>query len=405
MNPFPILIRIAAGFVLATLAACGGGGGGGGGTTPVVYSGNTSQAAVTTMNASRLTANLFGSNETAGIIGGTSIQGGTPAPSATGMEGVTRTLNRAARRGLAQVKPTRSAQGPTSGVAQPVNFTLGCTGGGSVNTTGTLDDVTFTGTFTVTFNNCVEEGLTLNGPLTIQILAFQPFTCGLNPEDGIPTNFIATTSRITIRGNGVSIDAGGSLQVLTGIISFPMGMETVTNNLINLNNLTGVMTKAENLISTGNLDFVCTPTSISNLIFSGRVFDNVHGFVDVSTPTPFAFASVSQMFPNSGQMVLLGNTSGVVVTALSSTRVQLQPDTDGDGTGDGFMALMNWTDLGGPIGADIGNSDADQMHNSWETFYGMDPTVPGHDVLDNDGFDGNNLTEYQNGTNPNVVGM
>lgn len=33
MNTFPILIRIAAGFVLATLAGCGGGGGGGGGTT------------------------------------------------------------------------------------------------------------------------------------------------------------------------------------------------------------------------------------------------------------------------------------------------------------------------------------------------------------------------------------
>jgi hypothetical protein len=373
--------------MLLFLAGCGGGGGGGGGggLPALVYSGSSSQANVTTNNSSRLAANVFGSSDTVGIIGGTSIEGGAPAPSATGMEGVARTLNHATRRALASASGRRAV---ASGVAVPFDETEPCElNMGTVRTNGTLDNVTGTGSFTITFNNCLAAGLTLNGSLAAQVHAADLFTCG-----GIPTNFTANTSRITIRGSGVSVDAGGSLQVLTDIFSFPMATETVINNLINLNNLTGVMTMAENLVSTGTLDFVCTPNTISNLIFTGRIFDNANGFVDVSTPTPLAFASTSQVFPNSGEMLLAGNASGVTVTALSSTRVQLQR------TGDSFMALMNWTDLAGPIGLDIGDGDSDGMHNSWETFYST--VNPGDDP---DGADGDNLAEYTNGTNPNVA--
>jgi hypothetical protein len=236
-----------------------------------VYNGSTIQAPVTRFNASRLAANVFGSNDTAGIIAGISMEGGVPVPSATGMEAVARTLNRAARRAVAQVKPTRSAQGPISGV------TLSCPGGGSANTTGTLDNVT------VTFNNCVEGGLTLNGSLAIQVLAFISFACGPDPDDVIPTDFIVTVPRVTIRGTGVSVDGGGSLRAQ---INLGLSTETDTNNLITLNNLTGVMTQGQDLISTGTIDFICSPTSISNLTFNGRIFDNVHGYVDVSTIAP-----------------------------------------------------------------------------------------------------------------------
>jgi hypothetical protein len=66
---------------------------------------------------------------------------------------------------------------------------------------------------------------------------------------------------------------------------------------------------------------------------------------------------------------------------------------------------MNWTDLTGPIGADIADTpDGDGMHNSWETFYGLSPNNAADAGVSNDGADGTtNLQEYQAGTNPNVL--
>jgi hypothetical protein len=379
--------------MLLFLAGCGGGGGGGGGggnLPALVYSGSSSQATVTTTNASRLAANVLGSADTANIIAGISTEGsGSERATSGGLAGVARTLNHATRRALAGgLRPV--APGVT------INETDPCENGvGSVRTTGTLNDVTFTGTLSVTFQNCLAAGLTLNGTLDVQVLAFDQATCG-----GIPTNFIGSTQRITVRGNGVSADAGGSLQVVTSVFPFPMGTETVTNNLVNLNNLTGVMTKAENLVSTGTLDFVCTPTSISGLSFSGRIFDNTHGFVDVTTITLLQITT-SQVFPNTGEIRLAGGGNPLHVRALSPIQVELQFDTNADNMGDGFAARMKWTELSGPIGADIADADGDGMHNSWETFYGGDLVPTNNNDLDG----GDNLAEYQASTNPNVAGQ
>jgi hypothetical protein len=387
--------------MLLFLAGCGGGGGGGGGDgglPALTYSGNTSQASVTTLNASRLAANIYGSSDTARIITGTSIEGGNTATDAgAGLEGVARTLNRATRAALASVRPAGSAQGAASGAAVPVDVTEPCDGGmGSVRTTGTIDNMTGAGTLTATFTNCLFGANSLNGQATITVIAFDLFTCG-----GLPTNFIVSIPRVTLRGPGTSIDAGGSLQVLTSIISFPTATETVTSNLVNLNNLTGVMTKAQDLVSTGMLDLVCTPTSISGLTFSGKIFDNVHGFVDVSTIAPLQIA-LPQTFPSTGEIRLAGNGTALHVTALSSTRVQLQFDTNADNAGDGFAALMNWTDLSGPVGADIGDTDGDGMHNSWETVNQLNPNA--NDSAGNpDGDAFTNIQEYQNGTNPQAA--
>jgi hypothetical protein len=352
-----------------------------------VYSGSTSQATVTAMNASRLSADVFGSADTAGTLIGTSVDGGVSGRTTSGgLAGVARTLNHATRRALTGVRRAGAA-GVTFNETEP------CSGGGSVNTNGTIDDNTLTGTLTITFNNCTELGLTLNGSATAQVLEFDQVACG-----GMPTNFVATTSRITVRGNGVSADAGGSLQVITNI---PTSSESVTSNLTNLNNLTGVMTKAEGLFSGGTLNSVCAPSSISNLAFNGQIFDNVHGFVDVSTIT-LGQANLSETFPNTGEIRLDGAAGTALhVRALSSTQVELQFDTNGDNAGDGFAARMNWTDLTGPIGADIADTpDGDGMHNSWETFYGLDPQVD-DSALDREPDGANYLAEYIAGTNPN----
>ena len=121
--------------------------------------------------------------------------------------------------------------------------------------------------------------------------------------------------------------------------------------------------------------------------------------MDVTTITLLQITT-SQVFPNTGEIRLAGGGNPLHVRALSPIQVELQFDTNADNLGDGFAARMKWTELSGPIGADIADTDLDGMHNSWETFYGgnLNPTD------DNDLNGGDNLAEDQARTKPHVAG-
>jgi hypothetical protein len=99
-------------------------------------------------------------------------------------------------------------------------------------------------------------------------------------------------------------------------------------------------------------------------------------------------------------MLLTGDANRTIrVTALNSTLVQLQLDTDGDGTVDN-TARLKWTELSGPVGSNLADNDGDLMHNSWETVYMLNPDDAADATADNDGDTFNNLAEYMAGTNP-----
>jgi hypothetical protein len=381
--------------LLLLLTACGGGGGEGGGALPALtYSGSTSQATVSTTNASRLTANILGSGDAAGIIGGASLEGGSsPSEAGGGVLSSTRRLARISRDTLVRVHQATVAGRPVAGVI-PIDETVLCDSG-SARIFGTLAD-DGTGTLAISYSDCRFGDETVNGQGTVRVDVFD-LVLG-------PTDFTVSFSRATIRGTGISVDGGGSLRVQL-FVPGP-NSETLTSNLVTLDNLTGVMTLAENLVFENTYDDIFFPSSIASATVTGRIYDNANGFVDVTTLVLLAFGTLTQLFPDSGTVLLAGNGTAVVVTALSSTRVRLQFDTNGDSVGDGFSALMNWTDLSGPIGADIGDTpDGDGMHTSWETFYGLDPSNNADATADNDAADGDNLAEYQAGTDPNVAGM
>lgn len=386
------LVSIGAITVLG-IAGCGGGGGGSGGELPaLVYSGNTSQAVVTPFNASRLTANVIGSDDTAGTILGVSVEGGNATQyRGSGLADLTRRLSREFRDTAARAKQASSAQQVAPGVA--VNETESCVGGGSVRTFGTLDDFNGTGTLTVVFSNCVMDGDTLNGQGTIRV---DGVDFSLNPP--LPTNFTVSFPRLTLRGPGVSVDAGGSLGVsLTTFVN----IETITANLVHLDNNAGRMTKTENLVFVNVYDNIFFPTRVDSSTVNGQAFDQVLGFVVIATPLPLRFNSISQLFPDVGQLLLTGAAnSSVLVTAVDSLIVMLELDTDGDTVVDN-TARMRWTELSGPVGDDLGDTDGDGMHNSWETARsGFSPTDPSDALLDNDNDGATNLMEYVGGSDP-----
>jgi len=365
--------------VLLLLTACGGGGGGGdGGPAPVAYSGNTSAATVTPTNASKLTANVIGGNDTATVIVGVSIENGDAAQDlGGGVMGLALRLNRTFRETVIRAEQERSTQRIVTAVI-PVDVTEPCDGGnGSTRTSGTLQD-DGTGTLAISFSNCLIDGVTLNGPGTLSIGEF---------------DFAISFARLTLRGPGLSVDAGGSLNVQ---LDLGNNMETITANLVSLNNNTGETTKSEQLV------IVSVPTSSTSFTsnISGRVFDHVHGYVDVTTDQLLVFGTLTQLFPDSGQIMLTGASNGRIrVTALSATLVKLELNLNFDDIIDN-TAILKWTELGGPVGSDLGDTDSDGMHNSWETANGLNPLDPADAAGNMDGDAFTNLQEYLAGTDP-----
>jgi len=384
----PFLIAASA---AALLAACGGGGGGGGGgsESPVQYSGNSSAAVVTSGNASGLVANVFGSGDSTAIVTGLSVtEGGRPAADAAGgLIGLGRRLNQLSRNALAASRP---APGLVRGLI-PVEETELCDSG-SVRTFGTLNDDA-TGTLNVQYNDCRIGDETLSGQATLRIDAF---------DSGfvLATDFTFSFPRLRLRGTGLSVDIGGTLRTQLAIGS---QTETITENLVSLDNLSGRMTKSENFVVVSVFDDLLAPSLITSSI-SGRIFDSVDGYVDISTLMPLTFGDVNQLFPGSGQTLLVGaGNRSVRVTALSLIRVRLDLDLDADTVYE-TRALLRWTDLSGPVGADLGDADGDGMHNAWETANGLSPSNAADAADDNDGDNATNLEEYEGGTDPNNAG-
>jgi hypothetical protein len=137
----------------------------------------------------------------------------------------------------------------------------------------------------------------------------------------------------------------------------------------------------------------------------GRLFDSLEGFVDITTTTPLAFGSPTQLFASSGEIILTGaavtgaGNRRVRAVAVSSNVVKLDLDLDGDGTFD-RTAFLKWTELTAPAGADLADTDKDGMHDSWERANGFNANDPADALLDPDGDLANNLAEYRAGTNP-----
>ena len=375
----------ATGIALAMLVSCGGGGGGGGGggTAPLQYSGNTSAAVITTGNAAALTANITGGTDVAQAT--SSIMPSNQAASAQGAIDLNRELTRAFRSTLGKLG---SGDGGLTSV--PIDSgPLPCDNGGTVRVVGDVDPLSGRGTATVTYTNCQVDQDVLNGQATMRIDA------AVTGVVFTPTDFTITFTRLTVRGT-VNTDIAGSVRIVADIF---LNRETITQNVVALHNNTGRMTKSENMIYVNQYDNINNPTTFTETM-TGRLFDSIHGFVDIATVTPLVFSDAGQAFPNGGVLQLAGaGARQIQATALSSDRVKIALDID-NVPGFEAVAFLGWTELSGPLGADLGDSDLDGMHNSWETANpsANDPAVD----TDGDGF--SNLSEYLGGGNPAAGG-
>ena len=369
------------------VAACGGGGGGGGSPGGIPYVGTINPAAITTTNAARLVSNVVGASDASEIIVGpaaviSSPQGATDESSQSGLA---HRLNAHFHDTLMRVlsQPPGTTQ-PTAAIT--VDEPLDCPDGGSGRVSGTLND-DGTGTLTVTYNDCRSGEDMLRGTVTLRVDAF-------DLTYFIPTDATFSFPVLTLTTSNSTESVSGSLRDQVNVVT---NTETLTANTVTRDDLSGDMQKVENLIIVGVYDNLLFPSSYSETI-TGRVFDSVYGYVDVTTVTKLVFSSINQLFPNGGQLRLTGAANARIrVSAQSAVLVKLELDLNGDSVYE-TPATLKWTDLGGAVGADLGDTDGDGMHNSWETVNGLDPSNAADAGLDKDGDGFINLQEYLAGT-------
>src|SRR4051812_36784874 len=223
----------------------------------------------------------------------------------------------------------------------------------------------------------------------------------VDPNDIIPTHFTLSSARLSLRGS-VNLSTRGTIR---DVVDIPANKEAITQNVVALNFDTGRMIKSE-LTSADTYDNIrkLTPILLTHSI-SGRVFDSTHGFVTIETLADLRFVTATQLFPSGGEVILTGaNNRRIQLVANSDTRVTLGLDLDG-AVGFERRVSLAWTDLTGPIGSDLRDTDHDGMHNSWETAFGLDPNNTPADAdadPDDDGF--TNSAEYVGGGNPRLSG-
>jgi hypothetical protein len=369
--------------ICVSVAGCGGGGGGGGGdgaapAIPVTYSGSTAAATLTALNAGQIVANLTGGT---GVVGSTGAAAGGSSNDRGALD-IARQLNHAFDRSV--IRPKGGS--PTGAI--PINDTSPCDSGGSVTISGTVSD-NGTGTVSVTYSACQSaNGYIMSGLASLRIDAFD---LGLF----LPTDGTLTFTRLTVRG-AFSADITGSLRTQVNVAT---NSETLTENVVTLYVSSGRLTKSENLAWTDVYDNVFSPTSYVESI-NGRLYDSVHGYVDISTVSPFVFGSLLQEFPHAGEVVGTGaGNSRVSVAGLSHVLAKISVDLDGNGIYE-RTARLAWDAFGGPAGADLNDDDGDGMHNSWETAFMLNPANGADGGSDADGDGQSNLAEYLAGSNP-----
>jgi len=320
---------------LALLSACGGGGGGdsggtGGGTgaAPVaITSGNQTSVARATVAGSFPVAQT----QTAG--------GASPAAAPVGAQ----VLNAALRQAMAALAgQRRSIQSATAHPAATSSQQSAC--GVSGTLTVTFDDRDNNGTesvgdvVTVAFSQCRDSSTTLLNGSVVVTLTSVPTSAqiGANASlqsftvvDGGLTSTINGTAALTETDTDTESD--DTLTIASGGLS--VGLSSANyNDTINYSSGMRIVTRElSNGQTSLTLDGSFTASSIG-------------GQVTLATLVPVVQLP-ADTYPSSGQVRVTGASgSTLLMTAANATQVQLQLDSNGDGSYDS-TTLVNWSTL------------------------------------------------------------
>ena len=368
--------------------------GGDDGPTSISYSGNTNPAVISRSNAARLVGNVLIGQTIVGSSSGGAAKGVTSIDTTAQGIGLAQFPNRLVQmvRNTMKSSPVLLSRSIALQARTDLDETETCdNNAGSLRITGFIED-NGTGTLTLDYINCREGEETLDGTVTAQINAFD-FVFS------IPTDAIYNFEILTITSSTINASLSGSIysKISTGTET----EQLIVDELIARNNVTDEMLMIRNHVSVIDYDNIFSPSSFSETI-TGRIYDSTHGYVDFSTIVAIKFGSITQEYPDSGQLLLTGSlNSGIRITVISNTHTSFDLDLDGDTTFE-ITHTVSWAEI--EAETDLIDTDDDGMHDSWEQSNGFDPNNSEDINLDGDIDGASNIEEYKGGADPNDGG-
>ncbi|HEX5056282.1 MAG TPA: hypothetical protein VFX02_07260 [Gammaproteobacteria bacterium] len=238
-----------------------------------------------------------------------------------------------------------------------------------------------TGIYVVDQEMCLIDGFVFDGQTTYEIDIFDFFT-GQIILGTMSFNLLTTTQ-------------GAMSSASSGSMEFYSDYE-IDHTIFNV-----IYESGDRIIKLENMSFQAQYSSDmadGNFIetISGRVYDSNVGYVDVETAQTFQY---EDHVPVGGELLLTGGNGKARLEVPGGTGFTFDLDADGDDVFEN-SATINLPWIASGENADIGDDDGDGMHNSWETYCGLDPAVADGDA-DFDGDSISNLDEYLLASRPN----
>lgn len=338
---------VVAGF-LATfmLGGCGGGGGGdnGGGGGSVEYTGNTGAAIISEENASELSGETFTGSDAANASNPTfaasTSKSRKSAFAVSKLLGHVDSLSRAAK----YKTDSNITEGlPTAQISYEVTDT--CPSGGTVTLTGTVDDVTRVGSLSVSYSDCSDGDVIVNGSATLNANVYNTDIDKYTDVELIYNNlhFVSVDP-----ADRIDWQIGANLhveQIYTGDLN-PFTQISTINLTLN-ENIGGASYKYEDYMTEVEFDQYLAP-STADVSVSGRLYHWIHGYVDVETTTPLHYTSVNPLtYPVSGgPLIYTGDANRKIrITPVNATLVTVEADVDGDDFYE-YSITVPWSWLG-----------------------------------------------------------
>jgi hypothetical protein len=305
---------------LVALSACGGGGGSGSTSTPVQTSSLTT---ITAANAPKAASNGYAAgnaiNQSSSSLTGV-VTGVTVAPAGVSVASPAFDL----------VK--RAVRQNGASLLTGVTMSSACTGGGSMTIDATLHNqntLTNGDTLAVTTKNCVEEGSTMNGAVSVTV-------------SGVSGDVVnGTTGAVTLdmRLTGFSVTTGSDTEVGTGDMKISVNATsatdldlTISGNSLQVTEQHAGTTVATRTLTaytmTGGLHGT-TVTAAANFAVSGNANGLGQFAYTVQSLQPLVTTTMSDV-PTAGSFIVNGAASSVTATIVP-TGVRLDYSAKGDG--------------------------------------------------------------------------
>ena len=304
---------------LVALSACGGGGGSGSASTPVQTSSlSTIKAADAPKAASNGYAATTAISQSSSLT--SAVTGVTIAPAGVGV--VTPMLD--------LVKHAVGQNGAK--LLTGVTVSSACTGGGSMTVDATLHNQTTLSngdTLSVTAKDCVEDGSTMNGAVSISV----------SNVSGDVVNGSTGAVTLDMRFSGLNVATGSTTEVVGGDMKIALNATSATDLALTVsgNSLQVTEQQAGTTVATRTLTAYTmtgglhgtTVTAAANFAVSGNANGLGQFAYTVQSLQPLVTTTMSDV-PTAGSFIVNGAASSVTATIVP-TGVRLDYSAKGDG--------------------------------------------------------------------------